>query len=316
MTSKPPPIPPPPMRNRNRESDVSSRLYWMIAPAVLLGVLFAIFFLSWLVNRSDVGQGNDSKKGSTQTVAASLDQDNGNASSHVAGTQTNTPHTDSTIAGESTSDSSGKAASEEEEEVANNQETTLRIFEEKRTAKPSQTGARGANLADPGGANPFVGTGTPAKSTVYVIDVSGSMQTSDRLPRVISALKRAVDLLKPDQKFTVILFDDSTHTDPIGMGLLFANAKNKQAIYDWLDNAPGGGGTNPLPAMITAIQQKPERIILLSDGEFDPSSVFAITQANQSNVLPAKIDCVGLMEEVETLKEIARLNTGIYYQAH
>ena len=54
----------------------------------------------------------------------------------------------------------------------------------------------------------------------------------------------------------------------------------------------------------------------LSDGEFDPSSVFAITQANQSNVLPAKIDCVGLMEEVETLKEIARLNKGTYYQAH
>jgi len=101
----------------------------------------------------------------------------------------------------------------------------------------------------------------------------------------------------------------------MGMGLLLANEKNKQAIYDWLDNAPGGGGTNPLPAMITAIQQKPERIILLSDGEFDPTSVFAITQANQSNKQPARIDCVGLMEEVETLKEIARSNKGTYYQA-
>ncbi len=313
MTSNPPPIHPPPIPNRDRESDASVRLYWMIAPAVLLGVLFAIFFLSWLVNRSDVGLGNDSKKGGTQTEAASIDQDNGNAISHIAGTQTNSPHADSTIAGESTSDSSGKAASEED--VANNQETTLRIFEEKRTAKASQSGARGANLTDRGDANPFVGTGTPAKSTVYVIDVSGSMQTSNRLPRVLSALKRAVDILNPDQKFTVILFDDSAHTDPIGRGSLLANKQNKEAIFNWLDRAPGGGGTNPVPAMISAIQQKPERVVLLSDGEFDPSSVFAITQANQSNHQPARIDCVGLMEEVETLKEIARSNKGTYYQA-
>ena len=326
----PPPIPPPPIPQRDRESDASIRLYWMIAPAVLLGVLFAIFSLSWLINRSDFGQGNDDSNSGAETVAAGLDHENGttSASSRVAGTQTNSRDTDSAIAGEATSDSpsskdpnernvpSSATEAASKEDVVNNQETTLLIFEEKRTAKPSQSGASGANLAARGGGNPFVGTGSSARTTVYVIDVSGSMQTSDRLPRVISALKRAVDLLKPDQKFTVILFDDSTHTDPIGMGLLLANEKNKQAIYDWLDNAPGGGGTNPLPAMITAIQQKPERIILLSDGEFDPSSVFAITQANQSNVLPAKIDCVGLMEEVETLKEIARLNKGTYYQAH
>ncbi len=332
MMSKPPPIPPPPIaqreREREREFDASIRLYWMIAPAVLIGVLLAIFSLSWLVNRSDVGQGNDDSSSGAQTVAAGLDHENGttSASSRVAGTQTYTRDTDSTITGEKTSDSPGRKDPNErnvpssateaatEEEVANNQETTLQIFEEKRTAKPSQSRARGANLADRSGANPFVGTGT-AKSTVYVIDVSGSMQTSDRLPRVLSTLKRAVDLLKPDQKFTVILFDQGFYTDPIGMGLLLANEKNKQAIYDWLDSAPGGGGTNPLPAMFMAIQQKPERIVLLSDGEFDPSSVFAITQANHSNLKPAKIDCVGLMEEVETLKEIARLNKGIYYQA-
>ena len=142
------------------------------------------------------------------------------------------------------------------------------------------------------------------------------MQTADRLPRVLSTLKRAVDLLKPNQEFTVILFDDSAHTDPIGRGLLLASQKNKQVIFDWLDSAPGGSGTNPLPAMILAIQQKPEKIVLLSDGEFAPASAYEITQANQSNVKPAKIDCVGLMEEVETLKEIARSNKGIYYQAN
>ena len=326
MMSKPPPIPPPPIQPLNRESDAVNRLYWMVAPAVLLGVLFAIFFLSWFVNSSDVGQGNDATVvGNSQSLAASLDQDNGNAKSHE--TQSNSHGPESPNTDETTSDIPGVQVTNErkviqspsedasEQEVEINHETTLRIFEQKRTAQRSQLGAKAPNLEDRGGANPFVGTGKPAKSTVYVIDVSGSMQTADRLPRVLSALERAVDLLNPEQKFTVILFDDSAHTDPIGKGLLLAKKTNKQAIYDWLERAPGGGGTNPLPAMIMAIQQKPEKIVLLSDGEFDPTSSFIITQANQSNAVPSRIDCVGLMEEVETLKEIARLNKGIYYQA-
>jgi hypothetical protein len=67
--------------------------------------------------------------------------------------------------------------------------------------------------------------------------------------------------------------------------------------------------------MLTAIQQRPERIVLLSDGEFDPTSAFAITQANRSGVRSARIDCVGLMIEADTLKQIAKANNGIYYLA-
>ena len=315
MMNKPPPIHPPLIKKRDRESDTSIRLYWMIAPAVLLGVVFAIFFLSWLVNRSDLGNGKDDLDIGAQNGVANLDHDHGSATGNAVGESTASesiavtdPH-NIPVPPLTTKTEDGN-----EDEPANNPETVLLIVEQKPTSKASQPVAKGANLAA-GGVNPFVGTGSSAKTTVYVIDVSGSMQTQDRLPRVISTLKRAVDLLTPDQMFTVILFDDGFHTDPIGKGLLQANRQNKQAIYDWLDNAPGGSGTNPLPAMIIAIQQKPERIVLLSDGEFDPTSAFAITNANRSNVKPAKIDCVGLMEEVETLKEISRSNNGIYYQA-
>ncbi len=315
MMSKPPPLPPPPLKKCDRESDASNRLYWMIAPAVLMGVLFAIFFLTWLVNRSDLGNGKDSSNNEAQNGVANLDHDNGSetgnsvnenaASESIAVTDPNNmPVPPSTT----------EAEEGREDDPANKPEAVLLIVEQKPTSKASQPVARGTNLVA-GGVNPFVGTGSSAKTTVYVIDVSGSMQTQDRLPRVISTLKRAVDLLKPDQMFTVILFDDGFHTDPIGKGLLLANRQNKQAIYNWLDHAPGGSGTNPLPAMIIAIQQKPERIVLLSDGEFDPTSAYAITKANRSNVKPARIDCVGLMEEVETLKEISRSNNGIYYQA-
>jgi hypothetical protein len=67
--------------------------------------------------------------------------------------------------------------------------------------------------------------------------------------------------------------------------------------------------------MHAAILQEPERIVLLSDGEFDPYAVDQITQMNQNLRKPARIDCVGLMEQVLVLQEIARQNKGVYYQA-
>lgn len=95
-----------------------------------------------------------------------------------------------------------------------------------------------------------------------------------------------------------------------------ATAEAASRAYDWLDMPHFGSGTNPLPAMLFVIQLRPERIVLLSDGEFDPTFGDAITQANRSNQKPTKIDCVGLMEDVEVLKQIAASNKGIYFQAN
>jgi hypothetical protein len=317
MMSKPPPIPPP-VSHRDTRFDASVRLRWMMVPAVLLGLLIAIFFLSSLSNRVPFEQENgDLAIGSTDSVA-NIDLDSVEVADTSVGANaepqslvaTGTNETETSIAPTEPMAPLERGAGE----GSNRQEAVLWIVDEKPASIALRADASGENLVA-NGLNPFVGTGKTAASTVYVIDVSGSMQSPDRLPRVLSTLKRAVDLLKPDQRFTVILFDQGFYTDPIGNGLHPANNRNKQAIYDWLDSAPGGGGTNPLPAMIAAIQQKPERIVLLSDGEFDPNSAYSITQANRSNAKPAKIDCVGLMEEVETLKEVARLNKGIYFQA-
>jgi uncharacterized protein with von Willebrand factor type A (vWA) domain len=178
-----------------------------------------------------------------------------------------------------------------------------------------RAGAAGTDLATSKGINPFVGEGKPAASTVYVIDVSGSMQDPTKLPRVMNALIRGIDDLKGNQKFCVFLFDFGYYFEPSMQQMVPANDANKQRAKAWLSNPPGGGGTNPVPAMHAAILQEPERIVLLSDGEFDPYAVDQITQMNQNLRKPARIDCVGLMEQVLVLQEIARQNKGVYYQA-
>jgi Mg-chelatase subunit ChlD len=178
---------------------------------------------------------------------------------------------------------------------------------------PGNTG--GLDLASTKGMNPFVGEGKPAASTVFVIDVSGSMSVSDKLPRVINALTRAIDQLSQEQKFCVLLFDQEYYSAPFAIGMIPGVNRNKQMIKQWLSQPPGGGGTNPMAAMSVAIDYRPERIVLLSDGEFDPTCSATITMMNKQFGKSARIDCVGLMENVLVLRDIAALNNGTYYQA-
>ena len=178
-------------------------------------------------------------------------------------------------------------------------------------------GGNGIDLGSKKGMNPFVGAGKPAASTVYVIDVSGSMQNQAKLPRVLNAMQRAIDQLNPKQTFCVLLFDSGYYYHPNLQGLKEASRTNKQMVKLWLAHAAGGFGlgTEPMEAMSIAIGLKSERIVLLSDGEFDPTIVVLITQLNHQREKRAKIDCVGLMEDVQVLREIAQQNNGVYYQA-
>lgn len=173
----------------------------------------------------------------------------------------------------------------------------------------------GLDLGATEGLNPFVGEGKPAASTVFVIDVSSSMQGNNKLDRVMNALARAIDQLSNKQKFCVILFDHGHYFAPGAQGLEVASPESKRRAKLWLEQAPGGGGTMPMSAMAAAIVLNPERIVLLSDGEFDPTNVQTITVLNHQRRKPAKIDCVGLMEDVMVLREIANQNKGVYYQA-
>jgi hypothetical protein len=173
----------------------------------------------------------------------------------------------------------------------------------------------GLDLDSTKGMNPFVGEGKPAASTVFVIDVSGSMWNSNSIPRVMNALNRAIDQLTENQTFYVLLFDEGYYTAPFANGMIPGLKGNKQKVKRWLSQPPGGGGTDPMAAMSVAIGFKPERIVLLSDGEFDPNYSRIITAMNQQNDKSARIDCVGLIEDVFVLRDIADLNNGIYYQA-
>jgi Mg-chelatase subunit ChlD len=167
---------------------------------------------------------------------------------------------------------------------------------------------------DAKGNNPFLGDGKPFKTAVYVFDISGSMLTDNRLKRVLECLEEAIKRLKPNQQIKLIAFHSYAVPDTVAQGLYPASDANKKSAIQWLYQPKLPGGTDPTQAMLDAIQLKPEVIFMLTDGEFDPYCVDAVTNANQAQPNPSIINCIGLSEDIPNLREIARRNKGSYWQ--
>lgn len=174
-------------------------------------------------------------------------------------------------------------------------------------------GQKAGSIVTSEGLNPFLAS-LEAESIVFVIDRSSSM-SQNRLSRVITAVNQTIDSLKLEQKFLVIFFSDGYEMHPSLRHLVDSTQANKQIAKNWVSTIAAGGDTRPVDAVLYALKQNPKRIVLLSDGEFDPLDVTLITESNRNHTKPIRIDGIGLEENVMTLQELARLNHGIYYSA-
>jgi hypothetical protein len=153
------------------------------------------------------------------------------------------------------------------------------------------------------------------RSMVFVIDRSSSMAAADHLPRVVGCLGRSLAALDDEQQFELIFFNTQPLTFYPRPRMIPATNGNQQRVRAWMAAIGADGGTDPRESMLLALQLKPDRIVLLSDGEFDPLFVEEITNANHQSETPVRIDGIGIAESIFTLQELAKRNGGIYYEA-
>jgi len=155
------------------------------------------------------------------------------------------------------------------------------------------------------------------ESVVFVIDKSGSMD-GNRIVRTKAALVKSIHRLHPEQSFCVFLFDDrSVPLNPLNgkAKLKPATKGNVRKVTELIEEVTASRGTQPHNALEAAIRLQPGLVILLSDGEFDPGVIAQITELNRQQRPMGRIDCIGLDENVLTLRELARQNHGDYHQA-
>jgi secreted protein with Ig-like and vWFA domain len=112
----------------------------------------------------------------------------------------------------------------------------------------------------------------PAANLVFLVDVSGSMDTENKLPLVKKSLKFVVERLT--EKDTVSLV---TYAGESGVALPATNGGDKQRISAAIDALRAGGSTNGAGGITTAYAQASQhfnkeginRVILATDGDFN-----------------------------------------------
>nr|WP_321405553.1 von Willebrand factor type A domain-containing protein [uncultured Carboxylicivirga sp.] len=115
----------------------------------------------------------------------------------------------------------------------------------------------------------------PASNLVFLIDVSGSMNSSNKLPLLKSSFRLLVNELRDEDYVSIVVYAGAA-----GLVLEPTSGKNKKAILDALDRLQAGGSTAGGAGLMLAYQTAKEhlikdgnnRIILATDGDFNVGS--------------------------------------------
>ncbi|MES2554947.1 MAG: von Willebrand factor type A domain-containing protein [Bacteroidota bacterium] len=112
----------------------------------------------------------------------------------------------------------------------------------------------------------------PANNMVFLIDVSGSMQSEDKLDLLKSGLYLLVDQLREQDRVSIVVYAGSS-----GLVLPSTSGANKTIIKDALERLTAGGSTAGAEGIELAysvakeqfIQGGNNRVILATDGDFN-----------------------------------------------
>ena len=106
--------------------------------------------------------------------------------------------------------------------------------------------------------------GNKSQKVIYLLDISSSMSRQNKLQLAVSALKDAVNMLKPDDQFNLITFDSDVH--PYSKSTLAATPENLSTACQFLDQLQHGSGTNLSAAIEDGLKLTPSTLVVVSDG--------------------------------------------------
>ena len=112
----------------------------------------------------------------------------------------------------------------------------------------------------------------PPGNLVFLIDVSGSMMSADKLPLVKNALHLLVDQLRPQDRVAIVAYAGSA-----GLVLPSTEGSEKGSIHDAIEQLEAGGSTAGGEGIVLAYKVAREsfieggnnRVILATDGDFN-----------------------------------------------
>lgn len=133
----------------------------------------------------------------------------------------------------------------------------------------------------------------PASNLVFLVDVSGSMKSANKLPLLQSSFKLLTEQLRPQDRVAMVVYAGAA-----GLVLPSTSGKDKKVIMDALDQLSAGGSTAGGAGIKLAykiarenyVQGGNNRVILATDGDFnvgassDDAMVKLIEQERESGI--------------------------------
>ena len=116
----------------------------------------------------------------------------------------------------------------------------------------------------------------PPANLVFLVDVSGSMYSPDKLPLAQKTLHLLTEQLRPQDKVTLITYASGTK-----VLISAASGRNKAALREAIDSLKAEGSTAGADAMEKAYEQAKKhyindginRILMMTDGDFNVGTV-------------------------------------------
>lgn len=160
------------------------------------------------------------------------------------------------------------------------------------------------------------------EGVVYLVDASGSL--IDSMPRVLLELHNSLDQLGEGEKFTVIFFQRDRIVEVPPVGLKRADLKTIAQVKAWTNLNTGhvvpGGYSNPISALMAAMNYRPRSIYLFSDtiagsgpGEVSHAQLLRVVdELNPQHAVAINTVQFFYPDPNGTLEAIARAHRGRY----
>lgn len=175
----------------------------------------------------------------------------------------------------------------------------------------------GAGMGGSGGGTTFFGISSSGTRFCYIVDVSGSMSSQNRLGSAIAELTRSLKQLPDFARFYVLFYSSTVRLDIPSMqkGWNTARSSTIRRMTKEFESIRPQGGTNPGPAFEKALtlQPLPDVIFFLTDGVISPFSEDVLRQMmpDGSRVVVNTI-AFGDSANQDAMIAIAKANRGQY----
>ncbi|HTQ37758.1 MAG TPA: VWA domain-containing protein [Pirellulales bacterium] len=154
---------------------------------------------------------------------------------------------------------------------------------------------------------------------VYVFDRSGSMGDDGGKPLREAKKQLLASLAELDEhsQFYLIFYNEQPRLFDLGNSrgrLIFATPSNKRQAENFISSVEAGGGTDHMAALSLALQQRPDVIFLLTDGEekddLTADDLKRIDRLNGGGTMINVIQFAAVPRPTSSLIQLAHENRG------